>query len=142
MSQAKDGDAVKVHYTGKLSDGTVFDSSEGREPLAVELGAGQVIPGFEKGLLGMAVGESKTITIEPDEAYGHKREDLIVDVDKGNFPEHITPTIGEHLQVKQPDGSVINVQITKIEGEKVTLDANHPLAGQTLVFDVEMVAIG
>ncbi len=142
MSQAKSGDAVKVHYTGKLTDGTVFDSSEGREPLAVELGAGQVIPGFEKGLMGMAVGETKTITIDPEEAYGQKREDLVVDVDKSNFPENIKPAIGERLQVKQPDGSVINVQITQIEGDKVTLDANHPLAGQTLVFDVEMVAIG
>jgi len=142
MSQAKSGDAVKVHYTGKLTDGTVFDSSEGREPLAVELGAGQVIPGFEKGLMGMAVGETKTITIDPEEAYGQKREDLVVDVDKSNFPENIKPAIGERLQVKQPDGSVINVQITQIEGDKVTLDANHPLAGQTLVFDVELVEIG
>lgn len=142
MSQAKEGDAVKVHYTGKLEDGTVFDSSREREPLNVNLGSGEVIPGFEKGIVGMAVGESKTLKLGPDEAYGQKRPDLVVDVAKANFPDHITPTVGERLQVKQPDGSVINVQVAEIKDETVTLDANHPLAGETLVFDVELMEIG
>lgn len=142
MSQAKEGDAVKVHYTGKLEDGTVFDTSREREPLNVNLGSGEVIPGFEKGIVGMAVGESKTLKLGPDEAYGQKRPDLVVDVAKANFPDHITPTVGERLQVKQPDGSVINVQVAEIKDETVTLDANHPLAGETLVFDVELVEIG
>lgn len=141
MSQVKEGDAVQVHYTGKLQDGTVFDSSREREPLTVKVGSGEVIPGFEKGIIGMAVGETKTLTLNPDEAYGQKRDDLVVEVDKNQFPEHITPKVGERLQVKQPDGSLVNVQITDIEDSTVTLDANHPLAGESLVFEVELVGI-
>jgi len=142
MSQAKDGDAVKVHYTGKLEDGTVFDTSREREPLAVTLGASQVIPGFENGLIGMAVGDTKTITLPPEEGYGAKREDLIVDVERTNFPENVDPKVGERFQVKQPDDSVINVQVTAVKGDQVTLDANHPLAGKTLTFEIEMMEIG
>jgi peptidylprolyl isomerase len=141
MSQAKEGDAVKVHYTGKLQDGTVFDSSREREPLQVTIGEKTLIPGFEKSLVGMEEGQSKTVTLEPSEAYGEKRTDLVVDVNKSNFPEHITPKVGERLQVKQPDGSLVNVTITNIADDMVTLDANHPLAGETLVFDIELVKI-
>jgi FKBP-type peptidyl-prolyl cis-trans isomerase 2 len=141
MGQVKEGDAVSVHYTGKLPDGTVFDSSRDREPLQVKVGAGEVIPGFEQGLVGMEVGDNKTVTLTPDEAYGYRREDLIVDVDANQFPENIKPRIGQRLQVRQPDGSLVNVQITGIEDGTVTLDANHPLAGETLIFDIELVAI-
>lgn len=141
MNQVKEGDAVRVHYTGKLPDGTVFDSSRSREPLSVKVGAGEVIPGFERGLVGMAIGESRTITITPDEGYGYRRDELVVEVGAEHFPDHIKPRIGERLQVKQPDGSLVNVQITNIDDGTVTLDANHPLAGETLVFDVEVVEI-
>ncbi len=141
MSQVKEGDAVKVHYTGKLEDGTVFDSSRERDPLKVNVGAGELIPGFEKSLMGMEPGQSKTVTLAPEEAYGERREDLVVDVGKDQFPENIEPKVGERLQVKQPDGSMVNVQITKMEDDKVTLDANHPLAGQKLTFDLELVDI-
>lgn len=141
MSQVREGDAVSVHYTGKLPDGTVFDSSREREPLQVKVGAGEVIPGFEQGLVGMEVGDNKTVTLTPDEAYGYRREDLIVDVDANQFPDNVKPRIGQRLQVRQPDGSLVNVQITGIEDGTVTLDANHPLAGETLIFDIELVAI-
>lgn len=141
MSLVKDGDTVKIHYTGKLEDGTVFDSSDGRDPLELKVGAGHVIPGFEKGVVGMEVGGTKTITIPVDEAYGERRDDLTVNVKKTEFPENITPEIGQQLQLKQPDGNMVNVMVTDVREELVTLDANHPLAGKTLVFDVEVVEV-
>jgi peptidylprolyl isomerase len=141
MSKAKDGDTVKVHYTGKLEDGTVFDSSKEGEPLELTIGAGNVIEGFEKGVIGMERGSSKTVTIPPEEAYGSMNEGLIVKVKKENFPENITPVIGEQLQLKQQDGNIVNVAITEIREDTVTLDANHPLSGKTLIFDIELVEI-
>lgn len=141
MTQAKDGSKVKVHYTGKLDDGTVFDSSKDRDPFEFTIGTGSVIPGFEKGIVGMATGETKTVTIPPDEAYGQKRDELIADVKKSHFPPDITPTVGQQLQMQQPDGRPLNVMVTKIEGEDVTLDANHPLAGKTLTFEIELVEV-
>ncbi|MCP4570233.1 MAG: peptidylprolyl isomerase [FCB group bacterium] len=141
MSQAKNGDSVKVHYTGKLEDGTVFDSSKDRQPLEFKLGAGNVIPGFDSGITGMAIGDSKTVTIPPDQAYGEVRKDLLVEVDKGEFPKDIKPEIGQELQVQQPDGTPVSVTIVDVQDEKVTLDANHPLAGKTLIFDIELVEI-
>ncbi|MEZ5358777.1 MAG: peptidylprolyl isomerase [Candidatus Zixiibacteriota bacterium] len=141
MSAAKNGDTVQVHYTGRLDDDTVFDSSEGRDPLKFGVGSGQVIPGFDKGVVGMEIGDKKTITIPPDEAYGPHRDELTLTVNKGQFPEHITPAVGLQLQMQQPDQSNVNVTITSIEGDDVTLDANHPLAGKTLIFDLELVAI-
>ena len=141
MSQAKDGDTVKVHYTGKLEDGTVFDSSRDREPFEFKVGTGNVIPGFEKGVVGMKVGEEKTITIPPEEGYGSHREELTAVVNKSEFPPDITPEVGRQLQINQPNGSVANVVITKIEDEMVTIDASHPLCGKTLFFDIEMMAI-
>jgi peptidylprolyl isomerase len=141
MSQAKAGDKVKVHYTGKLEDGTVFDSSKDREPLEFDLGSGNVIPGFENGLLGMEPGESKTLTIAPDEAYGQINSDLVATVERKQFPENITPEVGLQLQMTQPSGQPLNVTIVNIVGDSITLDANHPLAGKTLVFDVELVAM-
>ncbi|RKX28436.1 MAG: peptidylprolyl isomerase [Candidatus Zixiibacteriota bacterium] len=141
MSQVKEGDKVKVHYTGKLEDGTVFDSSENRPPLEFEIGKGSVIPGFEQGVVGMELNGKKTVTIAPEEAYGQRRDELMVEVTKNEFPPDIDPTIGQQLQIKRPDGHIIDVTITKVEGEQVTLDANHPLAGKTLVFDIELVEI-
>jgi len=141
MSQAKAGDKVKVHYTGKLEDGTVFDSSKDREPLEFNLGSGNVIPGFENGILGMAIGESRTITIAPDQAYGQTNPDLVATVERKQFPDNITPEVGLQLQMSQPTGQPLNVTITHIAGDSITLDANHPLAGKTLVFEVELVAV-
>ncbi|MCP4685970.1 MAG: peptidylprolyl isomerase [bacterium] len=141
MSQAKAGDKVKVHYTGKLEDGTVFDSSKEREPLEFDLGSGNVIPGFENGILGMEVGESKTLTIVPDEAYGQTNSDLVATVERKQFPENITPELGLQLQMSQPNGQPLNVTVINIVGDSITLDANHPLAGKTLVFDIELVAV-
>jgi len=142
MAQAKDGDKVKIHYTGKLDDGTVFDSSEGREPLEFTLGDGKIIPGFEKGTLGMEVGEKKSISIQPEDAYGQYRDDLKAQVKKSEFPEGTDPAVGQVYQMQQPDGQAIDLRVIGIEGEEVTLDANHPLAGKTLTFDIELVEVG
>lgn len=141
MAQAKEGDSVKVHYTGKLEDGTVFDSSREREPLEFALGSGQVIPGFENGIIGMDVGDTKEVTIPPEEAYGPRHPGWPRAVKKEQLPEGLTPTVGNFLQVQQPDGGVIQVVIADVGDDEVTLD-NHPLAGQSLFFDVELVAIG
>ena len=141
MSQVKNGDTVKVHYTGKLENGKVFDTSEDRQPREFRLGSGKIVPGFEKGIIGMEVGEAKTITVPPEEAYGPRRNELIVDVEKTDLPENITPAIGKQLQIRQKDGNPIKVTITDMNEDTVTLDANHPLAGNTLFFDVELVEI-
>jgi len=141
MSQVKNGDTVKVHYTGKLENGKVFDTSEDRQPREFTLGSGKIVPGFEKGIIGMEVGEAKTITVPPEEAYGPRRNELIVDVEKTDLPENITPAIGKQLQIRQKDGNPIKVTITDMNEDTVTLDANHPLAGNTLFFDVELVEI-
>jgi len=141
MSQAKDGDKVKVHYTGKLDNGDIFDSSDGREPLEFTLGKGMVIPGFDKGIAGMAIGDKKSIEIEPADAYGERRDDLEVAIKKSAIPADIEPKEGLQLQMQDPQGQMINVVITKIEGDDVTLDANHPLAGKKLIFEVELVEI-
>jgi peptidylprolyl isomerase len=142
MSQAKDKDTVKVHYTGKLEDGSVFDSSTGREPLEFTLGTGSVIPGFDQGIVGMAIGETKTITITPDDAYGPLRKELVIEVKKSDIPGEIDTSVGQRLQIPQPEGQPIPVVITEVTDETITLDANHPLAGKTLIFDVELVEIG
>ncbi len=139
MSKVKDGDTVKVHYTGKLQDGSVFDSSEGKEPLEFTLGEGQLIPGFEKAVEGLNQGDSTEVTIPKDEAYGEPREDLVINVPKDNLPDDVTPEVGMQLQVNQPDGQSIPVRITEIGDEELTLDANHPLAGQELTFEIEVV---
>ncbi len=141
ISKAKDGDTVKVHYTGKLEDGTIFDSSKDGEPIELTIGAGNMIPGFEKGVIGTERGGSKTVTVPPEEAYGSMNEELVARVKKENFPENISPVIGEQLQLKQQDGNIVNVTIKEIRGDTVTLDANHPLSGKTLIFDIELVEI-
>ncbi|MFH2035755.1 MAG: peptidylprolyl isomerase [Candidatus Zixiibacteriota bacterium] len=141
MCPVESGSKVKVHYTGKLEDGSIFDSSEGRPPLEFQIGEGQVIPGFEKGVMGMEVGDKKTVVIPPEHGYGDVREDLRADVKIDQFPDNIKPTVNQQLQVNQSDGTKLNVTVTNIEGDTVTLDANHPLAGKTLAFDVEVVEI-
>ncbi len=141
MAQAKTNDTVKVHYTGRLNDGTVFDSSVEREPLQFTLGEGQVIPGFENAVLGMTAGESKTITIAADQAYGPRRDDLVLAVGRDQFPPDITPEVGQQLQVRQTNGDVALVTVTEVGEAAVKLDANHPLAGHDLTFDIQLVEI-
>jgi peptidylprolyl isomerase len=141
MAIAGIGDTVRVHYTGKLSDGTIFDTSLGREPLEFTIGDGRLIPGFEKAVIGMTTGETKTVFIAPEDAYGPYLEELTADVDLSQFPPHIKPEVGLHLQIRQENGSFVDVVITKITGSTVTLDANHPLAGKELIFEIELLEI-
>jgi len=141
MTQAKSGDTVRIHYTGTLDDGTEFDSSSGREPLEFALGGGQVIPGFDSAVDGMAVGESKSVTIEPDQAYGTRHEQLVQQVPKSALPEEIAPAVGMQLQSQSPEGQVMNLVITEVADETITVDGNHPLAGQALTFAIELVEI-
>ena len=141
MSKVKDGDTVKVHYTGTLKDGQVFDTSAEREPLEFTLGEGQLIPGFEKAVVGMEVGDSASVDIPVDEAYGEAREDLVINVPKDQLPDEVEPKVGMQLQVNQENGQPIPVRITEIADEELVLDANHPLAGKDLKFDIELVEI-
>lgn len=141
MQQVKKGDTVKVHYHGKLTDGTTFDSSEGREPLEFEVGSGQVIPGFDDGVTGMAIGEKKTILIPADEAYGQKQEDMIMEFPKERFPEDMVPEAGMQLNMSNDQGQNFPVVIVDVKETVVILDANHPLAGEDLTFDLELVEI-
>jgi len=141
MTQAKPGDTVRIHYTGTLDDGTQFDSSAGRDPLEFALGGGQVIPGFDSAVDGMAVGESKSVTIPPDEAYGQRHEQLVQQVPRTTLPEDMEPAVGMQLQSQSPDGQVMNLVVTEIVDDSITVDANHPLAGQALTFAIELVEI-
>lgn len=142
MQQAKSGDTVQVHYKGRLEDGTEFDSSEGREPLQFQLGSGQVVPGFEAAVDGMTEGEKKTATIPADEAYGERREDLMFQVPKSQLPPGAEVEIGDMLQVGLNNGETVPVQVAALDDENLTLDANHPLAGKDLTFELELVKIG
>ncbi|MCL6435877.1 MAG: peptidylprolyl isomerase [Leptolyngbyaceae cyanobacterium HOT.MB2.61] len=142
MAQAKHGDTVKVHYTGKLDDGTVFDSSTNREPLEFTIGAGNIIPGFEKAVVGMAQGESKTEVIPTEQAYGPYMEEMVVTIDRQQMPAEIEPEVGQQLHIQQPDGQLLPVMVTDVSDSTVTLDANHPLAGENLTFDIQLVEIG
>ncbi len=141
MAQAKTGDTVKVHYTGKLDDGTVFDSSVEREPLQFTIGEGQIIPGFEEAVIGMNPGESKTAKISMDKAYGPHRKEMVAVVPREQIPADLKPEVGQQLQVRQPDGRAMIVVITDVSEASVTLDANHPLAGKDLTFDIQLVEI-
>jgi peptidylprolyl isomerase len=142
MAAAKLGDTVRVHYTGKLDDGTVFDSSNGGTPLEFTLGEGQIIPGFEQAVIGMSPGDSKTEIIPVEQAYGEHRQDMVVVVDRAQMPSDVQPEIGQQLQIQQPSGQAIPVVITEISDAEITLDANHPLAGEDLTFDIQLVEIG
>ncbi|MEW4491021.1 peptidylprolyl isomerase [Thalassoglobus sp. JC818] len=141
MSAARSGDTVRIHYDGKLEDGTQFDSSEGRDPLEFTLGGGQVIPGFDKAVEGMSVGDKKSVTIPPDEAYGPRNDKLIQDVPKSKLPDEITPAVGMQLQSLNEAGQVIRVSVTEVTDDSITIDGNHPLAGKPLEFDIELVEI-
>lgn len=132
---------VSVHYTGKLKDGSVFDSSVDREPLSFTVGEGKLIPGFENGIVGMQVNEKKLIEIPSNEAYGDVRDELIQEVSKSNLPKELSPEVGMQLQSNAEDGSTLLVTIVKVEDESVVVDANHPLAGKDLIFDIEVVDI-
>ena len=140
-TQAKDGDTVKVHYTGSLEDGTVFDTSLEREPLEFTLGQGQLIPGFEQAVIGMKIGESKTVTIPAEQAYGPYNNELISVIDRDNLPEGLDPEVGQQLQAQQPDGQTIIVTIIEVSETSITVDANHLLAGKDLTFEIELIEI-
>ncbi|MEO8960590.1 MAG: peptidylprolyl isomerase [Ginsengibacter sp.] len=141
MSKAKNGDNVKVHYNGKLTTGEQFDSSEGKEPLAFTVGAGQMIKGFDEAIPGMIVGEKKTINIAPENAYGPKNEEAIVEFPKSNIPEDMKLEPGMKLQLRNQDGQPVPVTVAEVKDDVVILDANHELAGKELVFDIELVEI-
>jgi FKBP-type peptidyl-prolyl cis-trans isomerase 2 len=141
MQQVKTGDTVRVHYHGRLNNGNTFDSSEGRDPLEFKVGTGSVIKGFDNGVLDMTVGEKRTLNIPVEEAYGPKSEELIMDFPKANIPADLNPEVGMELQMSNPQGQVFPVKVAAIGAEFITLDANHPLAGEPLIFDIELVEI-
>lgn len=141
MSKVKSGDKVRVHYTGKLTDGSVFDSSEGRDPLEFVVGQGQVIPGFDMALMEMEVGDSKTVEIPSEQAYGESNPENIVEFPKSEFPADFDIQEGIQLQLQDNDGNVIPVYIKEVKEDTVMLDANFPLAGKDLIFDIELVSI-
>lgn len=141
MSTATKGDTVQIHYTGHLEDGTVFDSSQDRDPLEFEVGAGQVIPGFENAVEGMETGEEKTVTIPALEAYGPRKDELVLDVSDDQLPDGMEPEVGQQLMMQTPDGQQFQVVITAVNESAVELDANHPLAGKDLTFDILMVGV-
>ena len=141
MSQVKHGDVVRVHYTGKLTSGEQFDSSAGREPLEFTVGAGQMIKGFDAAMPGMAVGEKKTINISPEDGYGEKDPRAIIEFPKENVPADMKLEAGMQLTLSDPNGNPVPVVVTAIKDEVVVLEANHFLAGETLIFDVELVEI-
>lgn len=141
MAQAQKGDTVRVHYTGTLDNGHVFDSSENREPLEFTVGSGQVIPGFDQGVEGMDVGGSKKVTIEAEDAYGSRNDDMIVTVQHNQFPDDLNPEIGMQLELRREDGSALPAMIIDVTDDGVKIDANHPLAGERLTFEIELVEI-
>ncbi|MDR3630986.1 MAG: peptidylprolyl isomerase [Desulfocapsaceae bacterium] len=142
MAAAKKGDTVKIHYTGTLADGTTFDSSAGHDPLSFQIGGEQVIAGFEEAVLGMSVGESKTVTIPAEKAYGAYDEALIIKAPREHIPPDLDPQVGQRLQMGGPGGELVQVVVTEIGPSHVSLDANPPLAGKDLTFQIELVAIG
>jgi FKBP-type peptidyl-prolyl cis-trans isomerase 2 len=141
MAEVKNGDTVRVHYTGKLGDGTIFDSSTNRSPLEFKVGQGQVIQGFEEAVIGMNPGEAKTVKISVDQAYGPRRDDMITQIERNQIPPHIQLEVGLQLQVTSPGGQPAIVTVMDLSESSVTLDANHPLAGKDLTFEIELVEI-
>jgi len=142
MAQAKKGDQVAIHYTGKLSDGSVFDSSMDSEPLSFTLGEGQVIEGFEEAVYGMTEGEQKSVTIPPEKAYGERNEEMLVDVPRSQFPDNNDPEEGQQIQIENEKNEEMLVYVSKVTDNTVTLDANAPLAGEELTFELDLVSIG
>ena len=141
MSQANSGKTVSIHYTGRFDNGDVFDSSEGRDPLAFELGAGQVIAGMDEAVASMAVGDKQTVKIPPEAAYGERDERLVQEVPKDALQGQVAPEVGMQLQSQAPNGQIMQLVVTEVAEETFTVDANHPLAGQTLTFDIELVSV-
>jgi FKBP-type peptidyl-prolyl cis-trans isomerase 2 len=141
MAEAKNGDTVRVHYTGKLDNGTVFGTSVERDPLEFTIGEEQIIPALEQAVVGMQPGESKTTKITADKAYGQHREEMVVVIGRDDLPANLEPEVGQHLQVVQADGKTVPVSVTDVSESSVTLDANHPLAGEDLTFDIELMEI-
>jgi peptidylprolyl isomerase len=141
MAQAKHGDTVKVHYTGKLEDGTVFDTSINRDPLQFTIGEGQIIPGFEQAVVGMNPGESKTTKVLADKAYGPHYKERVLLARRNQFPVDLKPEVGQKLQIRRTDGQTSVVTVTEVSESSVTLDANHPLAGKDLTFDIQLIEI-
>jgi FKBP-type peptidyl-prolyl cis-trans isomerase 2 len=141
MSQIKENNTIKVNYTGKLSNGQIFDTSEGKEPIEFVLGQGRLIPGFEKGLIDMKLNEKKTIEIAKDQAYGDVNDNLIQEIKKTELPQDMEPKVGMGLVSKSPDGKEINLMVVEVKNESIVIDGNHPLAGHDLIFDVEVVEI-
>lgn len=142
MTQVKKGDKVRLHYTGTLNDGTEFDSSAGRDPLEFTVGSGQIIPGLDEAIPGMATGDKKVVTVPADQAYGQPHANARQDVPRSEIPDSIPLELGVQLQLEAPDGQAIPVRVVAITDDTVTLDANHPLAGQDLTFAIELVSIG
>jgi peptidylprolyl isomerase len=141
MAQAKSGDTVKVHYTGKLEDGTVFDTTTGRSPLEFTIGEGRLIPDFERAVIGMAPGESKSLQVASENAYGPHREEMVMTIARQDIPEGLNPQVNQTLQVQQSDNQPFVVTVTEVSEEGITLDANHPLAGKDLIFDIQLAEI-
>jgi peptidylprolyl isomerase len=141
MGQAQAGDRVKVHYTGRLADGTTFDTSMQRAPLEFTLGGGDLIPGFEQAILGMRAGEAKTITLPAAHAYGPHQPERVIEIERHHLPPDIHPELGQHLHMQRQDGETLEVVVTALTEGHITLDANHPLAGKDLSFDIELVEI-
>ena len=141
MAQAQAGDKVKVHYTGTFDDGTVFDSSDGRDPLEFTLGEGMVIPGFDEAITGMEPGEEKDVHIPVDKAYGPRRDDLSFSVPRSQVPDGMDPKVGDRLQVQRKDGEAAVVTVAAVDEDEITLDANHPMAGKDLNFKLNLVEI-
>ena len=141
MSQVKSGDRVKIHYSGSFDDGTVFDSSKGRAPLEFTIGAQEVIAGMEAAVIGMSPGESKQERIAPENAYGDYNPEMAVNVERKHIPKDMEPEIGHQVKITQDDGSTIVAQVIGVTHEHVTLDANHPMAGKELIFDIDLIEI-
>lgn len=141
MAQAQEGDEVQVHYTGKLEDGTVFDTSEDGEPLSFTIGENRVIPGFEEAVTGMEPGDSKTTEVEPEQAYGEHREDMVMEMERDQIPDDVDPEVGQQLQLRLENGQTVPVLITALGEDTVTIDANHPLAGRKLMFEIELIDV-
>lgn len=142
MTEAKKGKNVKIHYTGRLQNGSVFDSSSGRDPLQFSIGSGQVIQGFEEAVIGMKVGEKKTVEIPCKKAYGERNPSMVMEVDRKHVPPGLDPEVGQQLELGSPEGEIVKVTVIKADAKSITLDANPPLAGEDLTFDIELVEVG
>lgn len=141
MAQAKSGDKVQIQYVGKLNDGSKFDETTEEKPLEFTIGDGQIIEGFEEAVVGMEEGEEKSVTIPVDKAYGERRDDLVLKVEKERLPENLDPQVDEQLQIPQNEGDPVVVTVTEVSDNDITIDANHPLAGQDLTFDMKLVGV-